>query len=101
MSNIFSQGPSSSRLSLVVNSLALTGGCSTLLARTGGKVGGTHVLMDALHPTLIQQENSAEVKFRSSSGEDRTDGKAEISVPSSNLCMRESRERDGDRDRER
>ena len=86
MSNIFSQGPSSSRLTaLVVNSLALSGGCSTLSARMGANVGGTHVLMDSLHPTLIQQENSSDVKFRSCSGEDKMDGNDEISVSSSNL----------------
>lgn len=88
MSNIFSQGPSSSKLTaLVVNSLARSGGTSTLLAKAGAKVGGKHVLMEAEHPTFIQLEKSAAVRFRSSSGEDRTDGRSEMSVSSCNLSV--------------
>lgn len=47
VSNIFSQLPSSSRLTArVVNSLALSGGCTTRSRKSGAKIGGRHLSME-------------------------------------------------------
>lgn len=100
-SNIFSQGPSSSQLftALVVNSLALSGGCSTNSATAVAKV-GTHILMGAEHPTFIHLEKSPDVRFKSSSGEDWTYGNVERSVSSCTLCQKGSTEAERERKRE-